>query len=297
MEHPEIEITPPLVGQTGPIIPPTLEFSSPRATLQEEEADDMLLSQMIDSFLETAEGTELMNSMITTWLTDLPKIKERPESALVTLTQNLVRLMMQHKGPITRNEALSALDVKSRRLYEVTNGLEGLGLLQTNQGKLEWHGPDMTMTDDEKERMAELEKELSALELENSVLEDKIAQSNTKYAKMVKDPAISITSDELIEMDIMSGYRLITAQCGIETDITVPEQGSYLDGNTNELPYYMELRSNSEIVVMDITSRPSAEDAEGETVPNSPFYSKNGVGRHKYNNFVTPDDFKLLELF
>jgi hypothetical protein len=61
---------------------------------------------------------------------DLTKCKrrsrQRQENSLGELTKNFIKYIKKHKGQeININDVVSQLDVKKRRIYDITNVLEG----------------------------------------------------------------------------------------------------------------------------------------------------------------------------
>jgi len=67
--------------------------------------------------------------------------KQRHETSLGQLTKKFVGLLQDKQGELNLNDASSILQVQKRRIYDITNVLEGVGLLsKTFKNKIKWVG-------------------------------------------------------------------------------------------------------------------------------------------------------------
>jgi transcription factor E2F3 len=66
--------------------------------------------------------------------------RSRNESSLVVLTQRFLDLVKSAKdGVIDLNEAADKLEVKKRRIYDITNVMEGVGLVEKRtKNRIQW---------------------------------------------------------------------------------------------------------------------------------------------------------------
>lgn len=69
------------------------------------------------------------------------KTSSRNETTLGTLTQRFIELLYKSNFSVNLNEVSTKLNIKKRRLYDITNVLEGVGLLQkTSKNVTRWNG-------------------------------------------------------------------------------------------------------------------------------------------------------------
>lgn len=70
----------------------------------------------------------------------------RKENGLVTLTIKFIDLLKSAENQtLDLNEAMGVLSVQKRRIYDITNVLEGIGLIQKEcKNNIKWSGPDAT---------------------------------------------------------------------------------------------------------------------------------------------------------
>ena len=67
----------------------------------------------------------------------------RKENGLVELTKKFIDLLKEAVNQtLDLNEAVKTLDVQKRRIYDITNVLEGIGLIcKVSKNNIRWEGP------------------------------------------------------------------------------------------------------------------------------------------------------------
>jgi hypothetical protein len=70
----------------------------------------------------------------------------RKENGLVTLTLRFIALLKEAENQtLDLNVAVEKLAVQKRRIYDITNVLEGIGLIKKGgKNHIRWNGPDAT---------------------------------------------------------------------------------------------------------------------------------------------------------
>mmetsp|Transcript_10013 Transcript_10013/g.12603 ORF Transcript_10013/g.12603 Transcript_10013/m.12603 type:complete len:104 (+) Transcript_10013:536-847(+) len=83
----------------------------------------------------------------------------RKENGLVELTKKFIDLLKEAVNQtLDLNEAVKTLDVQKRRIYDITNVLEGIGLIRkVSKNNIRWEGPGS------KQRRARDEKRASKI--------------------------------------------------------------------------------------------------------------------------------------
>ena len=77
----------------------------------------------------------------------LQATRARMENSLGELTRKFIQLIMQSKDnfSVDLNEAAEQLHVQKRRIYDITNVLEGIGLIEkTIKNKIRWKGDNIS---------------------------------------------------------------------------------------------------------------------------------------------------------
>ena len=75
-------------------------------------------------------------------MTDGRDRRGRKENGLVELTKKFIDLLKEAPNQtLDLNEAVKTLDVQKRRIYDITNVLEGIGLIEKrNKNCIKWKG-------------------------------------------------------------------------------------------------------------------------------------------------------------
>ena len=76
-------------------------------------------------------------------MTDGRDRRGRKENGLVELTKKFIDLLKEaHNQTLDLNEAVKTLDEQKRRIYDITNVLEGIGLIcKVSKNNIRWDGP------------------------------------------------------------------------------------------------------------------------------------------------------------
>ena len=76
-------------------------------------------------------------------MTDGRDRKGRKENGLVELTKKFIDLLKEAASQtLDLNEAVKTLEVQKRRIYDITNVLEGIGLIcKVSKNNIRWDGP------------------------------------------------------------------------------------------------------------------------------------------------------------
>ena len=93
----------------------------------------------------------------------------RKENGLVELTKKFIDLLKEAVNQtLDLNEAVKTLDVQKRRIYDITNVLEGIGLIRkVSKNNIRWEGPGS------KQRRARDEKRALKMQQKNKSLSQK----------------------------------------------------------------------------------------------------------------------------
>jgi len=100
----------------------------------------------------------------------------RYDSSLSLLTNRFIKLIEDSEhGVVDLNTAATTLDVPKRRIYDITNVLEGIGMIvKDSKNRIQWQGEGYTTLSQENNQKARLEaliQESMALEKHKSIAE------------------------------------------------------------------------------------------------------------------------------
>uniref|UniRef100_G3PXY3 E2F transcription factor 5 n=1 Tax=Gasterosteus aculeatus TaxID=69293 RepID=G3PXY3_GASAC len=184
----------------------------------------------------------------------------RHKKSLGLLTVKFVSLLQDTKdGALDLKAAADILAVKQkRRIYDITNVLEGVGLIEKkNKNVIQWRGENSGSQNKEvleqvnllKAQISELEAQEKALDNQKAWLEENIIHFNL-------DPSLS-TYKFVTHEDICSAFSgetllAVVAPAGTQLEVPLPETGR---GGPNK--YQVNLRSTSAPIQVMLINRES----------------------------------------
>ncbi|EPS70326.1 hypothetical protein M569_04435, partial [Genlisea aurea] len=89
----------------------------------------------------------------------------RYDSSLGLLTKKFINLIKHAEdGILDLNKAADTLEVQKRRIYDITNVLEGIGLIEKKlKNRIQWKGVDVSKPGDSDDTLSSLQEEIENL--------------------------------------------------------------------------------------------------------------------------------------
>ncbi len=175
--------------------------------------------------------------------------KNRQENSLGELTKKFVTLIQAAPGScIDLNEAVTKLKVQKRRIYDITNVLEGIGLIEKSaKNAIKWKGtlniPDDTQIDYE---IIRSRRELKALQDQDHELDRYMELLQGSFNKIASSPSYNefayVTYDDLSRLSGTPDYKsqkLVVIKAPPNTVMEVPDPEE-VDG------YFKEMRRRAD---------------------------------------------------
>merc|ERR1719410_1806885 len=198
-----------------------------------------------------------------------PMEKARYETSLGLLTKKFVSLFhTDPNGTVDLNKASEGLGVQKRRIYDITNVLEGIGLVEKkSKNTVHWCGGDKQGFSAEN---ADLYTDLADLEAKENELDSLIAQSELQLKYLYNDKKYAYLSyHDLLSVPSLSKRLNISVNSTTAFDIQVPEprDGRYhIYFKSEELP--IEVSYVPELTKTGFTSEASDTDWSPTSSPN-----------------------------
>lgn len=152
-----------------------------------------------------------------------PLEKTRYETSLGLLTKKFVSLFHNDpSGTVDLNKASEGLGVQKRRIYDITNVLEGIGLVEKkSKNTVHWCGGDKQGFSAEN---ADLYTDLADLEAKENELDSLIANSELQLKYLYNDKKYAYLSyQDLLSVKSLSKRLNISVNSTTAFDIQVPE--------------------------------------------------------------------------
>ncbi|XP_066435521.1 transcription factor E2F3 [Eleutherodactylus coqui] len=158
-----------------------------------------------------------------------PLEKTRYDTSLGLLTKKFIQLLSQSSdGVVDLNRAAEVLKVQKRRIYDITNVLEGIHLIKKkSKNNIQWMG--CTLPDDgcNMARCQGLSKELSELSQEEKKL-DELIQNCTLDLKLLTEDSENqrlayVTYQDIRKISGLKDQTVVVVRAPPETRLEVPD--------------------------------------------------------------------------
>ena len=192
---------------------------------------------------------------------------DRHDNSLGVLTKKFVSLIQNSENKcIDLNDAVrvinnKVLNVQKRRIYDITNVLEGIGLVQKkHKNKIQWIGTTEDSEEPYIRESATLTKELELLQDEERKLDYWTNQIQDSLKQLTKDPSYTdyayVTYDDLRNLPNLTNSQnetLLAIRAPSGTNLEVPDPESFSPEEKEK--YQILLHSKTgEILVYVISS-------------------------------------------
>ncbi|KAF3790551.1 Transcription factor [Nymphaea thermarum] len=171
----------------------------------------------------------------------------RYDSSLGLLTKKFINLIKQAgDGVLDLNKAADTLEVQKRRIYDITNVLEGIGLIEKKlKNKICWKGFDGSRPGDVDSDITFLQADLENLAVEERSLDDRISEMQDRLRELSGDEnnkkLLYVTEEDIMGLSCFQKGTLIAIKAPHGTTLEVPDPDEAVDYPQRR--YRMVLRS------------------------------------------------------
>ncbi|XP_020584517.1 transcription factor E2FB-like [Phalaenopsis equestris] len=160
----------------------------------------------------------------------------RYDSSLGLLTKKFINLLKTAQdGILDLNKAAETLEVQKRRIYDITNVLEGIGLIEKKlKNRIRWKGLDDLRSGDFEDGVSVLQSEVEKLALQESNLDIHISEMQQQIRELSENENSSkwlyVTEDDIKGLPCFHNETLIAIKAPHGTTLEVPdpdEAGEY----------------------------------------------------------------------
>ncbi|XP_017265298.1 transcription factor E2F3 [Kryptolebias marmoratus] len=158
-----------------------------------------------------------------------PPEKTRYDTSLGLLTKKFVDLLAQSSdGVLDLNLAAETLQVQKRRLYDITNVLEGIHLIKKkSKNNIQWMGCSLSEVDGALSQRQSLTAEVSALGEEEQRLEQLIQKFSLDIRDLSELPCNQkyayISYQDIKQLDSLTDQTVIVIKAPTDTKLEVPD--------------------------------------------------------------------------
>lgn len=203
----------------------------------------------------------------------------RYDSSLGLLTKKFMNLLKEaDDGILDLNKAADTLHVQKRRIYDITNVLEGIGLIEKKfKNKVCWKGGDGATSSVELCKATFLQAELERLYIEESMLDNRIREAREALRIVSEDENskqwLYVTEDDIKGLPCFQNETLIAIKAPHGTTLEVPDPDEAVDyprkryrillqSATGPIDVYLVSRFQETFEEMNLAEAPQQVDHE-----------------------------------
>ncbi|CAN1251895.1 Transcription factor E2FB, partial [Linum perenne] len=153
----------------------------------------------------------------------------RYDSSLGLLTKKFINLIKHAEdGMLDLNKAADTLEVQKRRIYDITNVLEGIGLIEKKlKNRIQWKGVDVSHPGEADESATSLQAEVENLAIEERSLDERIRDMQERLRGFSEDEDnqkwLFVTEDDIKSLPCFQNETLIAIKAPHGTTLEVPD--------------------------------------------------------------------------
>ncbi|KAL1082193.1 hypothetical protein V6Z11_D09G118800 [Gossypium hirsutum] len=207
-----------------------------------------------------------------------------PASNLGLLTRKFINLIKQAEdGILDLNKAADTLEVQKRRIYDITNVLEGIGLIEKKlKNRIQWKGLDVSRPGKIDENVTTLQAEVENLSIEERCLDEQIRW-------------LFVTEEDIKSLPCFQNETLIAIKAPHGTTLEVPDPDEQAV-DYSQRRYRIVLRSSMGPIDVYLVSQfeEKFEEIQGADPPPN-FSSTSGLNENPATTMV-PEESRGKEI-
>ncbi|XP_059646596.1 transcription factor E2FA-like [Cornus florida] len=159
----------------------------------------------------------------------------RYDSSLGLLTKKFINLIKHAEdGILDLNKAADTLEVQKRRIYDITNVLEGIGLIEKKlKNRIRWKGLDASRPEEVDDNASILQAEVANLSIEEQRLDDRIREMQERLRDLSEDENnqkwLFVTEEDIKGLPCFQNETLIAIKAPHGTTLEVPDPDEAVD--------------------------------------------------------------------
>ncbi|MCL7044786.1 hypothetical protein MKW94_026139, partial [Papaver nudicaule] len=164
-----------------------------------------------------------------------PNSSCRYDSSLGLLTKKFISLILEAKdGILDLNKTADVLKVQKRRIYDITNVLEGIGLIEkTSKNNIRWKGLGMQMPMDLDGEVTKLKADIESEYDEERRLDTKIRAKQERLRSLGADENcqrfLFLTEEDIMSIPNYQNNTLIAIKAPQASSLEVPDPDEVVD--------------------------------------------------------------------
>ncbi|XP_072964743.1 transcription factor E2FA-like isoform X1 [Typha angustifolia] len=221
----------------------------------------------------------------------------RYDSSLGLLTRKFITLLKHaQNGILDLNNAAETLEVQKRRIYDITNVLEGIGLIEKKlKNRIRWKGFDDSGPADANNVISVLQAEVESLSMQERSLDDHISKMQEQLRGLCEDKKnqkwLFVTEDDIKGLPCFKNETLIAIKAPHGTTLEVPDPDEAAEYPQRR--YRIVLRSTMGAIDVYLVSQ--FEDMSSKVGPPSLPSITNSISTEEPASTIATDEIRRNE--
>jgi len=188
----------------------------------------------------------------------------RFDNSLGILTKKFANLVRTaREGVLDLNQAATILNVQKRRIYDITNVLEGIGLIEKkSKNQIHWKGYGLASSED-RQRIELLKEEIERLKKEEMQEEENVRATQLALKQLVEDPSYTrlafVSHEDIRNLPGMEDQTLIAIKAPAGTRLEVPDPDEGMSGGKRRFQIFLQSENNTPIDVYLLSQEEQAQ--------------------------------------
>lgn len=209
--------------------------------------------------------------------TAMPKQKTcRYDSSLGLLTKKFVALIQgAPEGVLDLNQAATMLGVQKRRIYDITNVLEGIGLIEKrSKNNIQWKGMGSTSSTNMQAELDKLKEEVRQSADQEQWLDTAIAQMQASLRELADDESNAqyayVTHEDVRSIPAFAPDTVIAIKAPSGTTLEVPDPDEGMEYPQRRYQIYLKSHSGPvEVFLVSQAGEEAAAEASADAAVES----------------------------
>ncbi|GIL85466.1 hypothetical protein Vretimale_10605 [Volvox reticuliferus] len=173
----------------------------------------------------------------------------RHDCSLGMLTKKFLTLIDNATdGVLDLNRAAETLKVQKRRIYDITNVLEGVGLIEKkSKNNIRWKGASASGDRETEPEAARLRQDMKALEDQERTLDEHLRLMSTAIQTLsdnpINKPRLYVTDEDVTSLPCFANDTIFAVKAPPGTTLEVPDPREAGDPRDGQMRYRIVLRS------------------------------------------------------
>ncbi|EFJ50317.1 E2F transcription factor family [Volvox carteri f. nagariensis] len=202
----------------------------------------------------------------------------RHDCSLGMLTKKFLTLIDNATdGVLDLNKAAETLKVQKRRIYDITNVLEGVGLIEKkSKNNIRWKGASTAADRETEPETAKLRQDMKSLEDQERSLDDHI-RIMTGAIQALSDnplnkPRLYVTDEDVTSLPCFANDTIFAVKAPPGTTLEVPDPREAADPRDGQMRYRIVLRSTRgpiDVYLVQHTNNGGTTSQQGAAAPSA----------------------------